>query len=138
MYEDDPFFEEIDHHILVWVGDLSPEELDEYLSEPGAVDDNAPISEFCRELGGWYDHDYVWMGASDRTGPLHVLFDLVGIEDGPLRDEIEKRSPSGSARCLLILWNARRRSESRRVTFLGDRLTCLGSWPQESPLVDDW
>jgi hypothetical protein len=135
MYSDNPFFESIDHWVIVWIGDLKLEELEDYLDEPGNAADNEPISDFSRDLGRWYDHDFIWAEGSDEQVSLRKLCELNGVEPSEFVDEIEQRGGDVKARSLLVLWNAKAIDESPRP-FAEGQLKCIGCWQQESPLTD--
>src|SRR5690349_15782220 len=136
MFLHSPFIEPEDHWVTVWLGQLNSDELEQYMHKPGGAGDNDPISDFSRDLGRWYDHDYIWRQATDKAVSTRTLCELNGINDS-LVDEIECRSGDVFFKCLLVLWNSRVITMDKRV-FAGGELTCLGSWPHESPITDEY
>jgi len=135
MYAENPYFTCIDHWVTVWVGDLDEAGLEAYLEEHG-VDDNAPISDFSKDLGCWYDHDFIWYEASETPLPLALLCQLNGIDSEALIKTIIERSNADKASSLLLLWNAKIKIDDGR-SFAKGKLRCLGSWEHPSPLTDD-
>ena len=103
--------------------------------EAGGAGDDEPMSRFARDLGRWYDHDFVWAEAADEPTAVRKLCRLNGVEPGEFVDEIEAGAGSGKASSLLVLWNARLVGSSDR-TFAGGGLECIGCWPRKSPLTD--
>ena len=135
MFSDNPYFESVDHWVIVWIGDLDVDELDDYLDEPGGAGDNEPISEFCRDVGRWYDHDFIWAEGVNDEVPVRKLCELNGVEPNEFVNEIVERSGNAGAKSLLVLWNAKRTDESERF-FADGRLKCIGCWEREAPLTD--
>ena len=135
MYLDNPFFEPKDDCVIVWLGSLAPEQLDDYLDEPGGASDNEPISRFCRDLGRWYDHDFIWSEAADEPTTVPELCNLNGVEPDNFIDEIVERAGRDKASSLLILWNAYIIGSSDRP-FADGELDCIGCWERKSPLTD--
>ncbi len=138
MYDDDPIFESQDHHLIAWVGTLTPAQLDAYLDEPGDRADDEPYSDFMRDLGRWCDHDFVWAESSEQPLDIGSLARNNGIDDPALIDELSARvAPHATWKCLIILWNSRLiDSRSRPRDLDGGNLVCIGSWEHESPLTD--
>lgn len=134
MFYENPCIEAVDHWVTVWIGDLDREELRRYLHEPGGALDNEPISEFSRDLGTWYDHDYIWAEAADQPIAVAALAQQNGIEAGSFLEQLLERSGAAEVRALLVLWNARTTREEANLA--NGRLRCLGSWAEEAPLVD--
>ena len=135
MFSENPFFESVDHWVIVWIGNLNVDELDNYLNEPGGAGDYEPISEFCRDIGRWYDHDFIWAEGVNDEVSIRKLCELNGEEPDEFVDEIAERSGDISAKSLLVLWNARRIDESER-NFADGRLKCIGCWERQAPLTD--
>ena len=135
MYYDNPFFEPENDWVTVWVGSLDVNELEDYIGEPGGVADDEPNSKFSKDLGRWYDHDFIWAEAAKKEQVIKGLFEENGIDDDDLISEVEVRSQSSNVKCFLILWNAKKIAIDSRV-FADGKITCLGSWQHESPLVD--
>lgn len=135
MSRHQPFFESVDHWVIVWVGDLTTQELEEYLNEPGNADNEQPISAFARDLGRWYDHDFIWSEATGEKVSVRKLCELNGVQPPEFAAEIERRAGSGEVSSLLILWNAKQ-LEGKTQEFARGRLKCIGCWAQESPLTD--
>lgn len=138
MYENDPIFDSQDHHLIAWVGTLTPDQLDAYLDEPGDRADDEPYSDFMGDLGRWCDHDFIWAEASEQPLDIVSLARKNGIDNPALIAELAQRvAPQTAWSCLLILWNARLLdSRSRPSDLNGGRLLCIGSWEHESPLTD--
>ncbi len=137
--EEYPCFQPVDDWVMVWIGDLPPNEMEEYMHEPGnadKVDYGDPISQFGRDLGQWYDHDFIKVESSNHPMSIEEICEANGIEDIELIDEIKQRSGDTNVRSLLILWNARATPGSKRHTFAKGRLRLVGSWPHVSPLKD--
>ena len=105
------------------------------MDEPGGVDDDAPISEFSKDIGRWYDHDFIWMEASNQELPVIELCKLNGIDSDELINAIAARSKTEKVKSLIILWNSRIISEDTRLFAKGE-MYCLGSWEHTSPLTD--
>ena len=135
MFFENPFFEPVDHWVIVWIGDLNIEQLDEYLEEPGGAGDNEPISEFCRDLGRWCDHDFIWAEGSNESVTIREICDLNGVEPDEFVREIEEQAGEARTKCLLVLWNARIIDDSPRL-FADGKLRCIGSWQRQAPLTD--
>ena len=123
------------NHLTAWVGELTPNDLAEYLEEPGEADERAPQSRFGADLGLWYDHDWVFAQASETPVSLRDLARANGIEDRELIEEMERRWPKGFAMCFIILWNSKL-SFTAEQSFAGGRLKCIGTWPHASPVSD--
>lgn len=92
MYSDDSIFETVDHHTVVWVGDLTPDELDAFLDEPGGCADDEPHSEFMRDIGEWCDHDFLWAEALPAPGSIDDLIAANGIDDDSLVHQLQTRA----------------------------------------------
>lgn len=133
MFFENPFFEPATNWLIAWVGELDHDGLDAYLDEPGHAADNEPISKFSKDLGTWYNHDFIWSQAAPNRVSAQEICGLNGIEDD-LIDEIVQRT-NDEVRCLVILWNAKQISAGSR-DFADGKLKCLGSWPHQSPLAD--
>lgn len=134
MYGNDRFFEVVDDWVTVWIGGLGPEELDDYLDEPGGAGDNDPISKFANDLGMWYDHDFIYAEAADTPVPVRELCLQNDIDSVELVDEMERRGMGRKANCMIVLWNARVLEWPSRRLFSDGRLICIGSWEHVSPL----
>ena len=137
MFCEDPFFEPRDHSVIVWVGSISIDELEDYLDEPGGAADDEPISDFSRDLGRWYDHDYIWAEGTKTPVSVRELCRMNGVEPGTLVDEIDRRCEGREARSLLILWTAEVRPQIGERTFANGELHFVGSWAQPAPLTDN-
>ena len=135
MYFENPFFESVDHKVLVWHGDLNVAELGDYLEEPGGAGENEPISKFCVDVGRWYDHDFIWAQAHDEDVTIRKLCELNGMQPLEFVAEIEEHGGGVMGKCILVLWNAERLDDSPRL-FAGGRLRCIGCWERESPYTD--
>jgi hypothetical protein len=135
MFLSNPFFEPANDWVIVWLGDLNMDELDEYLDEPGSVGHDDPISAFCRDLGRWYDHDFVWSEGVDEATSVLRLCEMNRVEPVEFMQAIVERSGDGDAMCLLVLWNARKIDNAER-SFAAGRIRCIGCWEQEAPLTD--
>lgn len=138
MYFDDSIIETVDHHIVVWVGDLTSDELDAFLDEPGGCAANQPHSEFMRDIGKWCDHDFLWAESIPSPGSINDLITACGIDDESLIQQLQSRAIGlGAVQSLVALWNAKlSESTARPRDIHAGRLKCLGSWRQESPLTD--
>jgi hypothetical protein len=135
MANDNPFFKSVDHWVIVWIGDLNSQELEDYLDEPGGANYDEPISNFARDLNCWYDHDFIWSEGTDEKVSAGELCKLNGVQPPEFATEIERRAGSAKVSSLLILWNAKQ-IEGTSHEFAAGRLKCIGCWPQESPLTD--
>jgi len=138
MYNNDPIFEPLDHHLIAWVGTLTPDQLDAYLDEPGGAAYDEPFCDFMRDLGLWYDHDFTYAEASDHALDIRSLADQNCIDDDALLHELSNRvEPQSKWNCFIILWNARLIDQNARSRDLADgKLVCIGSWQHDSPLTD--
>ncbi len=132
MYEQNPFCDEVDNCVTVWVGSLSEEELEAYVDERGGVADDEPISDFARDLDTWYDHDFLSGESGDSPRPTEELCRVCGLDEPKMVAEISRRYPT--ARTMLILWNARARDLGDSRTFAEGNLSFVGSWPHPAPL----
>lgn len=135
MFLSNPFFEPLNDSVIVWIGSLNSRELEDYLDEPGGAGNNEPISDFCRDVGRWYDHDFIWCEASDTPTSVGTLCEMNGVEPIEFKEAIVKRSGDAEETCLLVLWNARQIDDSGR-SFAGGKLRCIGCWKQKSILKD--
>ena len=135
MFLHSPFFEPASNWVIVWIGDLNIDQLEEYLDEPGGAGDDEPISQFCRDVGRWYDHDFIWSEGATEPLPIRKLCERNGVEPTEFVDKIVESSGPRDATSLLVLWNARKICDADRA-FAGGRLRCIGCWEQEAPLTD--
>lgn len=136
MFYCKPFVDSLENWVTVWIGDLNEEEMAEYLDELGGVSDNEPISKFSKDLGRWYDHDFIWCECSDDKLTVLEQCINVGIESNSLQQEIINSSPVDKIKSILILWNSKVIYDLDKRVFAGGQLICLGSWSEESPLTD--
>jgi hypothetical protein len=125
------------NHLMLWVGDLTDEELLGYLNEPGGQIDGKPQSRFAEDLLRFYDHDFLWAKASSEPVSIRELAIKIGIEDQELIDDLEQRVPIGEQiTCFLILWNYRNlRPMTQR--FANGKVRFVASWPYPAPYTDD-
>ncbi|WP_028301579.1 immunity 22 family protein [Oceanospirillum beijerinckii] len=136
MFENKPFFTTENHWVTVWIGSLNEESVESYLEECG-VDDDEPISQFSKDLGCWYDHDFIWYEAVDSPVCIEELCRNNGVDSIELIEELTARSGGGEYNCFIMLWNSRLLNAEDDRAFFNGKLSCIGSWQHESPLVDD-
>lgn len=120
--------------VCVWGGELSPNELGEYLAyrvdhEP----DIDPQSDFSADLG--VNHDMHAMAAGAVEDPLaliqllkHMHYDEK-VHADLLRGASANVHAEAQFRCAVLLWDRAPLPELFRRTFAGGRLRFLGCWP---------
>ncbi|QGJ69967.1 Hypothetical protein PBC10988_16560 [Planctomycetales bacterium 10988] len=122
--------------IAAWIGNLTEEELEDYLHEPGGAGDDEPISKFSADLNCFYDHDYTLAQTAEcPQTPLELSrmgeFETCLVEDGveAYEKELTRRSAGRKVTCLLLLTNAKVIGDLNQK-FAEGKLTCIGSWRQ--------
>ena len=135
MFNTNPFFKSQNHHVCIFVGSLNEKELEEYLEELG-VDDNEPINNFSKDLGTWYDHDYIWCEAVNTPIDIKELCVLNGIDDTTLIKKLEKQCTKRIS-SIIFLWNAKALNTESKRAFAGGKLEFLSHFEYESLLFDE-
>lgn len=120
---------------MIWLGNMSDLELEEYLDEPGGRIDGLPQSKFAEDLLRFYDHDYLWAVAEKSPIPVADLVLKTGIADASILKFIEKQG--FGERCfstLFVLWNYENILPLDQ-SFAGGKLQFIGSCDCVSPLT---
>jgi len=134
MFNTNPFFKSQNHHVCIFIGSLNEKELEEYLEELG-VDDNEPINNFSKDLGTWYDHDYIWCEAVDTPIDIKELCEFNGIDDTTLIKKLEKQCTKKIS-SIIFLWNAEALNTEDKRVFSDGKLEFLSHFEYESPIID--
>lgn len=121
-------------NVIAWAGHMTAVELATYLDEPGGRPDGEPHSDFMRDVGRFYDHDFLVAQSSDVPVAVAELARANGIRDSELISELEQRAEEPVS-ALILLWNYRLKQPFPN-TFAGGKLRCLGSWPHPAPISD--
>jgi len=126
------------NNAMVWVGGLSEDELSEYIEEFGGGLEGAPQSNFARDLGQFYDHDFLWAKAAAREVSISELAGSLGIKDDQLVQELESIVPGNSKyRCFILLWNYRNTAKLEQ-RFANGKLRFAGAFAYRAPYSDDF
>lgn len=135
MFNKNSIIEPEDNWVSVFAGDLNRTELNIYLDEPGGKSDFEPISLFSKDIGRWYDHDYIWCEASDMLLPVEELCRNNGIDSEELITEIMKSNKDKRRKCIILIWNYK--VTNNRTNFdISPKVECLGSFEHEAPFCD--
>ena len=132
MFDRDRFFDSADGHLIAWAGQLAVDGLAGYLDESSISGPDEPQSAFARDLGRWYDHDFIYAQASDQPATLTQLAAQNYITDSELIGELEEHGNGQLFNCFVILWNARPVASNDR-RFADGELACIGDWAHASP-----
>ncbi|WP_309384972.1 hypothetical protein [Cerasicoccus frondis] len=136
MFIDNPRFFPVDHKFILFAGELNEDQLQEYLDEPGGRLDHEPHSDFSKDLGRFYDHDYLYAEGSQEKKTIRELAILNGIEEEALIEKLERScGKEKEFNCFIILWNAEL-IEGELHDLANGKLKIKGCWEHESPLTD--
>lgn len=124
----------VSHHnyVMLWVGNLTQDQLIEYVSEPGGMYDG-PQSQFASDLGRFYNPDYYWAHASEPQTVRGLLAELQ-VDDELLVNEITSRVGEDlHFSTVLLLWNYLPLAPVQRE-FAKGKLQYVDAWPHKSPI----
>lgn len=121
------------NHLVMWVGKLTPQELDLYLAECYPFGPSGPRTLFAADIMYWYDRDYIEAYAQPEPAPLDQLMRSRDVTDQSLIDEaLQRCPPRDDLTGFIILWNYETTNGLGKQIMKG-RLVCLGSWPHHYP-----
>src|SRR5262245_41902642 len=120
------------NHLVMWAGDTTPKELDQYIAENYPFGSSGPRSFFAADIMYWYDPDYLVCHASETPTGLDHLMTSWGFTDEGLIAEAVYRCPE-EVSGFILLWNYTLAHDGPVRPILKGKLACLGSWPHKSP-----
>lgn len=115
----------------LWAGDLSKDDLERYLEERSA--DEGWTSDFREDLGRFYDHDWLTIGASEEPLSIPDLLAKLGYRDADfpaLMKAVRANAPPEHFRSVVLLLKARATPFMSEAEFCNGRLRFIGSWPE--------
>lgn len=121
------------HHLILWVGQVTPEQLDAYIAESYPLGVGGPRSVFAADISYWYDRDYLEAYSQAEPARLDELLLARGVADTSLIAEATRRCGDHKTFTgFILLWNFTSTNADDSCIMKG-KLKCVGSWAQQYP-----